>query len=607
MPVFVLFVFGAVILGGGAMLSPAWPTAQPRVGLGAAFALAIITGGAVFLASLFGWDTLLIDYLLFALVVGIFLGGTLAVGQQRAEKHGKTLTDADQGWPGPEDLALFMIVGSLFALVVLLRPLPYGDRGAAYGLLGLSVRDGGTFDTLTPLYPDVSYLHAPGFSAVTAYLSRQLGESIPTVQFSVAAVIALINVWAAYDFGAELSSKRLGRAMALTMFLSLGVLGGLLDGHYAALMALLFAQAFVIFALRFARHGLPVDAVGAGLMLGAVLIAQIDFFVIVLLGYLPWLGLIFFSETRPSRRAWIVLSAVIPLIALAATSPWLLNAPFDLAPDPLARAVDHIEVMTAYHGWWIIPAAIAGAWIGWQRRDAAAVLAIGWLIVLFDFAVTGGVTGLLPFLARLADPNLAARFGVVIPFTLLGGMGLLWAWDVVLARTIDPLWARLPIPARISAFVLAGIVAALLLPLAFLGVETVEAKRETPTTQWTPAAADRQMMTWLMENTPQETSRVLNYPDAPDGLWVAAQAEREAIYFPALPGMRVPEARQQEQEALRAFWESPLTTFDLLSQAGIDYLIVPAYFFPNPIGAEVNFRLETENEGAAVFSVAQVE
>ena len=78
MPLIVIFIFGAIIIGAGVMFSPAWPTREPRIGLNSALALALITGGAVFWASLFGWSTLVVDYLLFALVCGIFLCGTLS-------------------------------------------------------------------------------------------------------------------------------------------------------------------------------------------------------------------------------------------------------------------------------------------------------------------------------------------------------------------------------------------------------------------------------------------------------------------------------------------------------------------------------------------------
>ena len=102
MSLFVVFILGAVLLGAGAMLSPAWRTAQPRVALSATLCLALVVGGAVFYAEAFGWDTLVVDYLLFALLSGVVLGGTLSTaqpGQKRAVNGWKTAIKA-----GPDPL-----------------------------------------------------------------------------------------------------------------------------------------------------------------------------------------------------------------------------------------------------------------------------------------------------------------------------------------------------------------------------------------------------------------------------------------------------------------------------------------------------------------------
>ena len=81
MSLFIVFILLAVLLGAGVMLAPAWRTAQPRIGLAATLCLALVTGGAVFYAEIFGWNTLGVDYLLFALLSGVVLGGTLSTAQ----------------------------------------------------------------------------------------------------------------------------------------------------------------------------------------------------------------------------------------------------------------------------------------------------------------------------------------------------------------------------------------------------------------------------------------------------------------------------------------------------------------------------------------------
>src|SRR5690606_38137705 len=289
MPFFVVFIFGAVVIGAGAMLAPAWPTRQPRIGLNAALALAVVIGGSLFWAMLFGWNTLVIDYLLFALVTTIFLGGTLSYGQMRAEQRGEELADAAQGWPGPRDLPFFGLVALIFVLPALVLPVPLDADAQGFGYLALMARMGGSFDTLAPFHPEITYLYSPGFPILAAYLSQQLGQGMHHVQFGLGVALAFLCVWLAYDLGAELRDKRLGRAMALAMLGGLALFLMFMDSHFTALMGLAFALAFVIFGYRYNRDGLRADAVGGGLMLGAVVIAHPDTAVILALGYGPWL------------------------------------------------------------------------------------------------------------------------------------------------------------------------------------------------------------------------------------------------------------------------------------------------------------------------------
>jgi hypothetical protein len=151
MPLFIIFVFGSVVFGAGAMLAPAWNTAQPRIGLSAALSLGLVMGGAVFWAMLFGWNTLVIDYLLFALVTVIFLGGTLSYGQKRAESRGEVLLDSDQGWPGPRDLLFFVFVALLFIIPILILPVPLDTDAQGFGYLGLMAKLGGGFQNTCTL------------------------------------------------------------------------------------------------------------------------------------------------------------------------------------------------------------------------------------------------------------------------------------------------------------------------------------------------------------------------------------------------------------------------------------------------------------------------
>lgn len=533
MPLFVLFVFGAIIIGAGAMLSPAWPTTQPRIGLSATLSLALVTGGTIFYASLFGWDTLVIDYLMFALITSIFLGGTLSIGQTRAEERGEELLDEHQGWPGPQDLSVLGLIALLVALPALLLKVPYGEIASSTGLMALTMRDGGTLNTLVP-FLDIQYVNAPSFNALTAYLSQQLSAGVHTVQFTAGAVITLINIWLAYDMGAELRDKRLGRAMALTMLLSLGIYGLLLNGYYPALMGIAFMQGFVIFSLRYLRHRYLADLIGAGLLMGATLISDLSMFNVMMLGYIAFVVVMGFR--REYRREWVKLTFITPIIAVVATSPWLTDIWGILAGTNTAfftRELDNIYVLAQYHGLWVWAVACLTLWLAWTRifsedENYLMFFAGVWLVLVFDFAVTGGLTStialLLPPFINLVDPKLVAWGGAVIPLTLLGGMGILWFWD----QQIQPK-LHYTMTYRHTYWIagIGAILAVITLPF-LLGLGSLTAGGVL-------SNEDASALEWVRDNAPEDAVIVTLPVGVHQASWVIPISERQSPDLPTLP------------------------------------------------------------------------
>ncbi len=613
MPLFVIFIFGAVVIGAGAMLAPAWPSAQPRIGLNAALALALVIGGALLWAMLFGWSTLVIDYILFALVTVIFLGGTLSFGQLRAERRGEELLDDDQGWPGPRDLVFFALVALIFIIPTLILPVPLDTDAQGFGYLALMARLGGSFHTLAPFHPEITYLYSPGFSLIVAYLSQQLSQGIHLVQMGVAAVLGLLCIWLAYDLGTELRDKRLGRSMALTMLAGMGLFLAYMDAHYTTLLGLVFALGFIIYVLRYQRDGLRADLAGAGLMLGAVVIAHPDTTVILALGYGPWLVTMWAGDSRPTLRRWLNLTVTIPLIALVTIAPWLWSIRDQLGSDvvsPFLRDLNYWRALFTFHGLWSLPAAIIGAIIGLRERHQATILAAGWLVLVLDFAALGLTETLLPWLPlfRYDYPFSIAWHGPIIPYTILGGMGLLWLWDRLLAARLEPLLARYAY--YLLGAGIAGAVALLLLSPQILALS----KGRINFFGAFASHADVQAMDWLRENTPPD-SRVLNFPgtnfdNSHEGDWVPVISERDSIYFRWQPFFRNLATSRAEQDALRQFWRNPADPANvaLLAAYNIDYIIVPQ-IVGNPDSFATHWRWNTPFAWAFVMrsSVADVD
>ncbi|MCB9452734.1 MAG: hypothetical protein H6672_14950 [Anaerolineaceae bacterium] len=591
MPLFVLFVFGTIVLGAGGMLAPAWETRQPRIGLMGALSLGIIMGGGIFWAMLFGWDTLVIDYLLFALVTAIFLGGTLSYGQMRAESRGEELKDSDQGWPGPRDLLFFGLVALVFAAPLLVLPVPLDTDAQGFGYLGLLARLGGDFKTLTPFHPEISYLYAPGFSLVTAYLSQQLGQGLHYVEMAVGAVLSILLVWLAYDFGAEYRDKRLGRAMAAVMFAGVGLFTAYMDSHYTTLLGLVFALAFLIFALRYLREGRWPDALAAGLMLGSVALAHPDTTIILALGYAPWLVTMWFGQPRPTLRRWLVLAVGVPLVALAGILPWLLSIRDLLGSDivsPFTRDPNYWQVIIFYNGIWTVPVAILGAVIGLRKREQPSILAVGWLVFVLEFSTLGILEALIPSIIepalRYDYPFSIAWHGPIIPFSILGGVGLLWLWDRIGETRLGTRLYR----HAYAVFGILGII--VLLAVVFNQQILAFSKGKIGFYGAFSSHADVAAMTWLKENTPPD-ARILNFPGPQEGDWVPVVSERDSVYYRWQPFFRGDEDSLAEQERLRAFWENPAdpANADLLQRADIDYVIVPQVV-TDPASIETMFR-----------------
>ena len=526
MSLFVFFIFAAVLLGAGAMLSPAWRTEQPRVALAATLCLGLVTGGAVFYAETFGWDTLVVDYLLFALLSGVVLGGALSTAQARAEARGERLDDRDQGWPGPGDLCFFAFV-ALFVLIPLFHlPAALGEQGQVIGLHSLAARDGGAFNSLMPYVEGEAPLVSPGFHALSAYLSSQLEQPLPLIQLSVAAVVTLLIIWLAYDFGAECLDKGLGRALAAATMLGLGIYRGALDGHFAELLALLFMLAFFLYALRLLRHFNLADALAAGLMLGAVAYTSLTVTLLAGLGWVALLALVWARGRGQSTRASrLALSLGAPLIGLLGIAPWLVNnhmLMLPIHPSPAPAELGTLPQIIGEQGIVIALLALRGLWVA---RGAAAqtrcvsLFVLIWLLLIIDLCAIGISGRLLPPLAELTNaPNLA-RHGLMLPLAWFGGLALHEFWVGRLSRALKTRLCR-------ATFLIVFAAAALLIlvAIAFQALQDMLALPEARVTH-----ADVAAMTWLAEHAPADAIVV-----AADGnAWLPILAERQSPNFRA--------------------------------------------------------------------------
>jgi len=555
----------------GLLVAIALPTRGLRVGLGTLTALAAAIDLTWFVAPLIGWSARLGD----AAWIAAFLGALgLALSRPQMTAH---------GWqtPSPRDLAALGLIIAAFGAVLLVLPVPLDTDAQGFGYLALMLRDGGDYTTLAPWHPEIDYLYSPAQPGLIAHLSARFAPGIHTLQMIVAAATAALFVWAAYDLGCELGDRRLGRAFLLAALGGTGLITAFMDSHYTALLALACALAFLTHTLRYLAAPTWFNAALAAICLAGVPLSQPDTTIALIMGYAPWLIVLAAARPRPTLRAWLGAAGAIPLGALLLVAPWLVSLRDLLGADiasPFAVDAGHWRTLIFMHGGVVVALAALGGWGALRQRSAAGLLALVWLAAIVEFSTLGLLERTFPTLIepllKYDYPFSLAWHGPIIPYTILGGSGLLWLADRLGAARVDRLARRWAYPA-------VGLGAGVLL-VSVVAFEPLLALSKEAGLRFFGAfssAADVSAMEWLREHAPAD-ARVLNHPGPHEGDWAPIVAECDTVYFRPQPFFRGTERADAEQAALRAFWRDPTDPVHRLAllSAGVRYVLVPQVF-----------------------------
>jgi len=522
-------------------------------------------------------------------VVGLVVVGVVAA---RRARRGPPVDRLPRGsrW-------VVALVAIALLVPVIWLPVPLDTDGQGFGYLAVTVREGGTLTTLAPWRPDISYLYAPGALVLLARVSSLAPWlTMNEVLLWVGHAAGLTFVCVAGACGAELGASferrgapdapagataRRWRAAAIVAAAgSVGYWTALADSHYTSTLALTFVVAWTVWWLRALRTFDPGAVVASGVVLGAVVATHQDTAIIVALGCGPLTlaALVDAGRGRRLRAAGVaVASAAIAGVVLL---PWLVH----IAPLLASGLASPFEPNTRYwrqavlfHGViWTLAALVAV--VVWRRRPLAWACA-AWIALVCDFAMTGGIERLTPWLAapiaRFDYPFSLAWHGPVVPYFLLGTAWLAWLDARRGARLADWPGRRLGMTLAVGV-----VVAGATLPWL--------AERARAYASWHGAFAtanDVKALRWIRAETPP-SARLLNYPGDYtrlrdwEGHWTPVVAERDAVYFRMqpffLPGASL-EAAYAEQRDLLAFWRDPADVrhAERLTASAIDFVVVP--------------------------------
>ncbi|MBI5957325.1 MAG: hypothetical protein HY866_01225 [Chloroflexi bacterium] len=616
-------LLAAILLGAGTLTASFLPTRGARIGLGAVVFLAVVVDSTWFAAPLVNWSPALADRAWAGALALISVSALLAATYYRRRPTLPAWT-----WPSQHDLAVLMVVVALFGAVVLVLPVPLDTDAQGFGQLALALRDGHDYTTLAPWFPEIDYLYSPGYIGLVAHLSARFDPGIHSVQLVLSAVIALLFVWTAYDLGHEIEGPRTGRAMLLAALIGAGLITAFMDSHYTALLALLFSLGFITFITRFLTTWRWTSVLFAAICLAGVPLSQPDVTIALMIGYAPWLIVIWLSKPRPNLSAWLILVVIIPLVALGIVAPWLTSLNDLLGSDiesPFKIASSHWRTLTIMHGGVIVILAALGAIFTLRKRHPITLWMLVWVAAIVEFSTLGLLEKNFPNqmepLLKYDYPFSMAWHGPIIPYLILGGAGLVWLADRMGGEQFDRWAGRLAIP--LSGLAMAGIAA---------GVWFVDPLLEQSKEQGVKvygafsSAADVEAMRWLRDNTPSD-ALILNHPGPHEGDWVPVISERETVYFRPQPFFRDTTLVEERQNRLRDFWRDPAdpSNAEVLIQAGVNYVLVPqifgdstrfadmlrwrspideaASYLESPVSAAPYLRLVHENDGAQVYEV----
>ena len=314
--------------------------------------------------------------------------------------------------------------------------------------------------------------------------------------------------------------------MAVATLLCGGAFTSYLDGHFAELLALLFMQAFLLYAVRLLRRFNLADLVAGGLMMGAVVYTSLTISIIMIIGFgcvcaLSWSKV---GRGIAGGSRWGLLIG-FPAVALLGTAPWLINnAPllFPISPSPYAANITLLRDIILGNGILIVPLAVWGIVVAFRDNAVGRLvnwLMLIWLLLVLDLCLFGLSGRILPPLGALVNaPNLA-RHGVILPFSWFGGIALLHFWGSLLSERRR---RRLRAAAKPMAAVMALVIIAW--GSAFGPIlDTVRPLLDLPAE--TVTHDDVAALTWLRDNTPNDVLLM-----AADGEgWLPIFAERRAV------------------------------------------------------------------------------
>jgi hypothetical protein len=482
-------------------------------------------------------------------------------------------------------------VAAIFIIPAFIIPVPFDTDAQGFGFLALTVRLGGSIDSLSPFWPDIHYLYSPGFFLLAAQLSDMLGGlGMHIVVLGLGHVLGAATVAGVYAVGREFGGERVGGWAAAFSVIGYALFSTVMDSAYTNVFGNFLTTAILVLLFRAMREPNRFNIALAVVALASLPISHPDSIIHLLMAYVPFYATVWLAHERPTRKQYLTLIIVVPALAVALCLPWVIRMlPLVGGIDVHERqspSITFFRSLLTLNGWLPPLLAIAGLGIVVYRRRWFDLWLITWAVAIIEVSALGNLDALS--LRTAADPmQIFYPFGVAWHATIIP-VPILAAEAVCAIPALRR--SRLPWQGAVwgsAAIILVGIAAALF---------------ATPIIQFTKGRvaivgafssdADLDAMTWIKNNTPDE-SFVLNYPGI-EGDWAPVVTERKTVQFREQLFYINAQAAWTLQEDLKTAYLNPASAEaeQRIRDAGIDYILVPQIIGrPDTFASAMRWRL----------------
>jgi hypothetical protein len=479
----------------------------------------------------------------------------------------------------------------VFFSIPIITNIPFDVDSQGFGFLSLTVKESGSISALSPFYPEVKWVYSPSFFIFTAFISDITMASIPIAMITFSAIVCILILASAYDFGKRIKDREFGILLGISMLAGTWLFSAFLDSHYTIVLGTFFLISFVNFFFRAMKEQTVFNVFISSLALAGIFYTHPDTLFNLLIAFIPFAFTIFFSNEKLNIRKYLKLFVGMPLLSMILVLPYIIHALGILINNSFKHvgfytSPSNIILIIAFGGLAVPILSLVGFYFAFKNRSAEDVFMITWFIAIIEFSSIGFFEYLFSRLP-VNPMSLMYPFGVawhapIIPLSFLAAIALYAGYNYS-KNKFSWLFNHFK---KYLVIIISSIMIILIFCIIFSNGILIFSKRfSLPLYGEFSSKEDVKAMQWIKENTPKD-SFILNYPMLTsnnkvvgwfEGHWVPIISERKSAFNRGQPFFFNTDSFDSKKEEYYRVYVDPAAkgSEELIYRNKIDYVIIP--------------------------------